>query len=65
MKARRGVMGVLSDPLLNSRSQKSMNTPPTMSITATRVTLPRFDSMKSLKANPSTTAGIMPTMSSP
>ena len=61
--ARFSVSSVFSLPLLNILSQKSMNTPPRMSVTATTSTFSSIASMASLKSRPSTAAGMNATKS--
>ena len=63
MNARRSVILVLSLPLPNSLSQKSMNTPPTTSMMATTMTLSSMASIMSLNKSPSTAAGMKATRS--
>ena len=68
-KARRSVSALASLPLLNILSQKSMNTPPTMSITGTIQMAFSGLSMKSIMplfftAKPITPVGRKATMSS-
>jgi hypothetical protein len=61
--ARFSVSAVFSSPLLNILSQNSMNMPPSMSVTATTVTLSSMASIMSLNSSPSTAAGMNATNS--
>ena len=61
--ARFSVSSVFSLHLLNILSQKSMNIPPRISVTATTSTLSSIASIASLKSRPSTAAGMKATNS--